>query len=411
MSVRPTSPIGARPSRWSAGRTLAVALVALSVLAACQSRNAGDVLDPAGGAATVETNPPASAAPSSPAPRAQTLGKGDTKVSMLLPLSASGSAGEKGRSMFDAAKLAMADLGNERLTLSIEDTRGNSKAASDLVVKAMASGAKVIIGPTELEAANHLAAISGPTRAPVLVLADNFAGAPGIYAMALNEADSAAAGAAAVAQKGKRKFVLFVARGGAAGAIERRVENGLSITGASIALTLPFDPSAEAEKAAADMTATVSAPEGIVIATGDASPLPLLQALKARGFSADKLAVIGTARWLDLPLADPLYQGAYVAGLDQSETGPIADRFKATYGYPADVNAAYAYDSVALTAGIAAALGSKGFTRPVIESRTGFRGSTGVFRFRPDGASERTMSLYRIEKGAPRKIANAVAGY
>ncbi|PLP58339.1 ABC transporter substrate-binding protein [Mesorhizobium loti] len=393
-------------------RTLLAALPVLA-LAACQSKTAGDVLDPSGGAVSPEansaTNSPAQSA--GPAPSAQTFGSGETKVFMLLPLSAGGSMGEKGRRMFDAAKLAMTDLGNQTITLSVQDTRGDSTVAKDLVVKAMSAGARVIIGPTELDAAQRLTAISGPTRPPILVLAENFPGAPSLYAMALNEADSAAAGAAAIAQKGKRKFVLFVARGPIAGAIEKRVVNGLSITGASLALTMPFDPAAEAEKAATDMLATVSAPEGVVIAIGDASPLPILRALKARGISADKISVIGTARWLEQPLADPLVQGVYVAALDKSEAGPIADRFKATYGYAPDVNAVYAYDSVALTAGIAGAMGPKGFTRQVIENKNGFRGSAGVFHFRADGASERSMSFYRIEKGTPKKIANSVTGF
>ncbi|MGN6142267.1 MAG: ABC transporter substrate-binding protein [Mesorhizobium sp.] len=395
-----------RPARgW---RALLKALPAVLLLAACQSKNAGEVLDPAGGGSA----PAASQSdPRNTPPSAQTLGKGATKVGMLLPLSASGSLGEKGRKMFDAAKLAMADLGNDQLTLSIEDTRGDDATAKDLVVKAMSSGASIVIGPTELDAARRLSAIVGPKRPPVLVLAENFPGTPGVYAMALNEADSAAAGAAAITQKDKRKFVLFVARGPAASAIEKRVANALSITGASIALTVPFDPGTEAEKAATDMTAVVAAPEGIVIATGDASPLPLLNALKARGVAAGKVAIIGTDRWLERSVADPAYQGAYVAALDRNETGPIADRFKAIYGYPADVDVAYAYDSVALTAGIAGALGAKGFTREVLENKNGFRGSTGLFRFRSDGASERSMSFYRIEKGVPKKIANSVSGY
>ncbi|MCG7507136.1 ABC transporter substrate-binding protein [Mesorhizobium retamae] len=395
------------------GSSRGMLLAALPVLAlvACQSKTAGDVLDPGGASSETKS---ASENPTSPAgslPGSQTLGNGETRVSMLLPLSAGGAIGEKGRRMSDAAKLAMSDLGNQYITLSIQDTRGDSTVAKDLVVKAMAAGAKVIIGPVELDAAQRLTSISGPTRPPVLVLAENFSGAPSLYAMALNEADSAAAGAAAIAQKGKRKFVLFVAKGPIAGAIEKRVVNGLSITGASLALTVPFDPATGAEKAAADMLATVATPEGVVIAIGDASPLPILRALKAQGISPDKVAIVGTARWLEQPLADPLLQGVYVAALDKNETGPIADRFKATYGYAPDVNAIYAYDSVALTAGIAGAMGPKGFTRQVIENRNGFRGSTGVFHFRADGASERAMSLYRIEKGAARKVANSVSGY
>lgn len=399
-------------SNWALlNRRVFLAVLPALALAACQSKTAGDVLDPGSSAASSETKIASPAPSGGPAPSAQTFGSGETKVFMLLPLSAGGGMGEKGRRMFDAAKLAMTDLGNQYLTLSIQDTRGDSVVAKDMAVKAMAAGAKVIIGPAELDAAQRLTSISGPTRPPVLVLAENFAGAPSLYAMALNEADSAAAGAAAIAQKGKRKFVLFVARGPIAGAIEKRVTNGLSITGASLALTMPFDPASEAEKAAADVLATVSAPEGVVIAIGEASPLPILRALKARGISADKVSIIGTARWLEQPLADPSFQGVYVAALDKSEAGPIADRFKATYGYAPDVNAIYAYDSVALTAGIAGAMGPKGFTRQVIENKNGFRGSAGVFHFRADGASERSMSFYRIDKGTPKKIANSVAGY
>ncbi|QDC03076.1 ABC transporter substrate-binding protein [Mesorhizobium sp. 8] len=383
-------------------------LPAALLLAACQSNNASGVLDPANGGSAPATSQPA---PQNTAPSAQTLGKGATRATMLLPLSAPGTLGEKGRKMFDAAKLAMADMGNDLLTLSIQDTRGDSTNAKDLVVKAMSSGASIIIGPVELDATQRLSAISGPKRPPVLALAENFSGVPGIYAMALNEADSAAAGAAAIAQKGKRKFVLFVTRGPSAGAIEKRVANGLSITGASLALTVPLDPGREAEKAASDMTAVVTAPEGVVIATGDASPLPLLQALKARNITASKVSIIGTDRWLEHSLADPAYQGAYVAALDRNETGPIADRFKAAYGYAADVDVAYAYDSVALTAGIANALGAKGFTRQVLENKNGFRGSTGVFHFLADGASERSMPLYRIDRGTPKKIADSVTGY
>src|SRR6185369_3127377 len=111
---------------------------------------------------------------------------GSTKITMLLPLSAQGTVGEDGRKMLDAAKLAMTDLGNNLLTLSVEDTRGDPAYSKDLAVKAITSGSKVVIGPTELPAAQHIAKLSGSTRPPVLALADNFAGGPGVYAVRLS---------------------------------------------------------------------------------------------------------------------------------------------------------------------------------------------------------------------------------
>ncbi|TGS51523.1 ABC transporter substrate-binding protein, partial [Mesorhizobium sp. M3A.F.Ca.ET.201.01.1.1] len=94
-----------------------------------------------------------------------------------------------------------------------------------------------------------------------------------------------------------------------------------------------------------------------------------------KGIPGKSTSVVGTNRWLEYP-ASPLFEGAYIATLDQHETGPISDRFKTTFNYQADVNVAYAYDMVALTAGIASAAGPTGFNRQVFENPNGFRGST-----------------------------------
>ncbi|MDG4882629.1 ABC transporter substrate-binding protein [Mesorhizobium sp. WSM4884] len=395
----------------------AVALVA--TLSGCQSKSgASDVLDPSAIAApasqassTTTTAPAQLTASSAAAPKGNlTLGSGPTKITMLLPLSAPGSAGEDGRKMYDAARLAMTDLGDKLLTLTIEDTRGDSGYAKDLAVKAITSGgAKAIIGPDELAAAQHLAKLSGTQRPPVLALADNFAGGPGVYSVRLSEADSAAAGAAAVASKGAKKFVLLVPAGSNAGVIEARVGNALSIYGAALAVTLPYSAS-DGAKVVSDMGSLVEAPDAVIVASGDGSPTPVLAALKAKGIPGKAVSLIGTDRWLERPI-DPLYEGAYIATLDQSETGPIADRFKATYNYQADVNVAYAYDMVALSAGIASSVGPNGFSKQVLENASGFRGSTGLFRFRADGSSQRSMPFFKVEKGKLKLVEKQTSGF
>jgi hypothetical protein len=329
---------------------------------------------------------------------------------MLLPLSAPGTSGENGRKMLDGTKLAMSDLGNALLTVTVEDTKGDSAHASDLAVKAITSGATIVIGPVELAAAQHIAKLSGSNRPPVLALADNFAGAPGVYAVRLNEADSAAAGAAGLAAKGRKKFVLLVAAGANASAIEKRVANSLSIYGATLAVTVPYSAGTGGAKAVDDMGSLVDTPDAIVIASGDDSPSQVLAALKSKGIPGKTVAVVGTNRWLEHPI-DPLLEGTYIATLDPTETGPIADRFRTTYNYPADANVAYAYDMVALTAGIASAVGPGGINRQVIENHNGFRGSTGLFRFRADGSSERSMPFYQVQKGALKLVAKSTSGY
>lgn len=386
----------------------AIALALAATLSGCQSKGSvSEVLDPAQIAAP---NAPAGVAAATAPQATQSLGTGSTKITMLLPLSAPGTVGQDGRKMFDAARLAMTDLGNNLITLTVEDTRGDSGYAKDLAVKAITTGSMVVIGPSELPAAQNIAKLSGSNRPPVLALADNFAGGPGVYAVRLSEADSAAAGAAAIATKGARKFVLLVAGGANAGAVEKRVANGLSIYGASLAVTLPYSLTDGGAKAIADMGSLVEAPDAVIVASGDASPAPLLAALKSKGIPGKTTKLIGTDRWLEHPM-DPLFEGAYIATLDQGETGPIADRFKTTYNYQPDVNVAYAYDMVALTAGIASAVGPDGFSKQVLENPSGFRGSTGLFRFRADGSSQRSMPFYRVEKGALKLVEKSTSGF
>ena len=394
-----------RLTRWFLRKAIVPAL--LIGLAACQS--GGDVADDPGAAADNQTGGTETAAA---AQKSMTLGKGSMKVAMLLPLSASGSLGEEGRKMRDGAQLAMADMGNDLITLTIEDTRGDGALAKKMTVEAMGSGAKAVIGPAELLAARQLAQVSGTKRPPVLALAENFAGSPGVYSVRLSEADSAAAAAAALAARGKRKFVLFVADGASSEAVAKRLENSLSIYGASLVVTMPYTvEGGGAEKAVSNMAALVDKPEAIVIASGGGNPSAIVSPLKSKGFLGKGVALIGTSRWLAQPLNDPLLDGAYIAALDHAETGPIATRFKATFHYDADVNVAYAYDMVALAAGIASAAGPKGMTRQVLENPTGFRGSTGLFRFRADGASERSMPFYQIKNGSLKQIEKSISGF
>lgn len=390
---------------------LAAALALPLGLAACQSGAEGD--DVLGtGAETVTASSGTAQAKSGPTRSGETLGKGPVKVAMLLPLSAGGTAGDRGRKMRDAAALAMADMGDNLLTLTVADTGGDEGRARTLTTSALASGAKLVIGPSEPGAVRQLAAISGTNRPLVLALADNYAGAPGVYSVRLNEADSAAAGAAAIAAKGARKFVLFTAEGEAGKTIEKRVANSLSIYGATLAVAVPFGPSTGgSEKAVNDMTALVSDPQAIVIASGSANPAPLVAALKAKGLLGKNITLVGSNRWLEHGIDEPTMQGAYIATLDSAEIGPIADRFRKTYNYEPDVNVAYGYDTVALAAGIASALGPKGFTKKVIESPTGFRGSTGIFRFRDDGAGERAMPFFRIDKGLLKQVEKSTSGF
>ena len=355
----------------------------------------------------------ATAAPNAvPVSGGQTIGSGSTKVTMLLPVSAQGTLGERGRNMRDAATLAMNDLGNNLITLTIVDTGGLDARAKKLAVDALSSDSSIIIGPVELNAAKQLALVSGSKRAPILALADNFAGAPGVYSVPLSEANSAAAGVAAIAQSGGKKFVLLVPEGAESNIVEQRVANSAANVGATLSVTVRYGPTTSSvQKVTSDLASLIETVDAIVIATGNNNPAPLMSALRNSGLAKDGVRIIGTNRWQEYPLNVPVFEGVQIATIDQSEIGPIQSRFKAAYGRDADVYAGYAYDQIALSAGVASSVGPKGFTRQLLENPSGFRGSTGFFRLRANGSSDRSMPLYTVKQGKLELVSKSSANF
>src|SRR3546814_469805 len=67
------------------------------------------------------------------------------KVGLLLPLS--GSRADVGQALLNAAQLALFDLGGERFTLVVRDTKGTPEGAAAAAEAALAEQAVLLLGP------------------------------------------------------------------------------------------------------------------------------------------------------------------------------------------------------------------------------------------------------------------------
>ena len=107
---------------------------------------------------------------SSPPPPSQApaIGTGQTKVALILPLSAQGNAGAVGLSMRNAAELAVSEF-NADLQLLIKDDGGNPQGAQQAAQQALQEGAQLILGPlfvTEKDVWRAVGAVERPARPP-----------------------------------------------------------------------------------------------------------------------------------------------------------------------------------------------------------------------------------------------------
>ena len=62
---------------------------------------------------------------------------------------------------------------------------------------------------------------------------------------------------------------------------------------------------------------------------------------------------------------------------------------------------------MALVALLAPGEAYKRFTKPALMDPNGFAGVTGVFRFRPDGTSERGLAVLEMNREGPRVVSPA----
>src|SRR5215472_3280618 len=87
------------------------------------------------------------AAPAGPAQQPTSIGNGQVKVGLILPMSASGNAGLAATSMKNAAEMALAEFQNPNIQLLVKDDGGSPQGAQQGAQQAVSEGAEIILGP------------------------------------------------------------------------------------------------------------------------------------------------------------------------------------------------------------------------------------------------------------------------
>ena len=113
--------------------------------------------------------------------------------------------------------------------------------------------------------------------------------------------------------------------------------------------------------------------------------------------------MIGTGVW-DIPGigAETMLRGAWYAAPDPARRADFERRFTATYGRPPHRLATLAYDGVGLAGQLARLKPGGDFSAEAITNPNGWSGVDGIFRFLPDGRSERALAVIEIQAG-PRR--------
>jgi branched-chain amino acid transport system substrate-binding protein len=371
-------------------------IVAAAALAACT--NIGDRFSAGPAAQPGEPPPPT------------TLGAGQVRVALILPLSAPGNAGIAAQSMKNAAEMALDEFKNPNIQLLVKDDAGAPQTAQGAAQQSVDEGAEMILGPLFAQSVSAVSQVARGRGIPVIAFStDASVASRGVYLLSFLPESDVRRIVEYSASRGKRSFAALLPDNAYGSVVEASVQQEVPRhSGRIVALEkYPLDPNKMADPVRR-VAQVANRVDSIFIPDNEDAPR-IAAMLASSGANLKRVQLLGTGLWGDdmrIAAATQL-DGAWYAAPDPAGFRNFAARYRARYGAEPVRTAALAYDAVALVAALVKTQGQQRFSESVLTNSSGFAGIDGVFRFRRDGTNERGLAVMRVTPTGGQPISPA----
>jgi len=370
-------------SQRSLGRGLAVA--ALTVfLAACK--------------VVPESRPPVVTPTPTPGPSADVLptDTGRHRVALLVPLSGENAA--VGRSIANAATMALLDTNADNLRITTYDTGTDAGSAA---ANAIRDGNKLILGPLVREDVQPVLARARPAGVPLVTFSnDTSIAAPDVFVMGHSPEQSITRTVAYASQQGARRFAALMPNGDYGTRASAAYSQAVAGVGGTLVATERYDRGNTSIVSAAERLKARGNIDAVLIAEGSRLSTMAATTLKAGG---TQVFLLGTDLWSGesaLANSTPM-RGAWFSAVSDARYRQFVTSYQSRFGEEPYRIATLGYDSVLLALRIARDWRpGTNFPAGRMLAADGFLGLDGPFRFRDNGIGERAMEVRQIGNGA-----------
>jgi ABC-type branched-subunit amino acid transport system substrate-binding protein len=369
-----------------------------------------------------EETPQPSTAPPPATTRPQTgspvTPDGKIRIALLLPLT--GRAAAIGQAMQKAAEMSLFESGAKELSLAAYDSGDTAAQAQEAYRRARLDGVALVLGPLFGNSAAALAPSVKAGGANVIAFSnDESAAQPGVWIMGIAAPPQVRRVVDYAVSSGIKRFATFAPQTAYGEQMSRTLESHVAVRGGTVVAAEPFaenspDLNAPAQRLAQEAKIDDPAAGKLAVltpVTPDRLP-KVLDALSSAGIDTKSVQLIGTGVWDVAGIgADPLLRGAWYAAPDPDKRADFERKYIATYGRPPQRLATLAYDAVALAAALARLKPGGDFSAEAITNPNGWSGVDGVFRFLPDGRSERALAVLEIQANRNSVVSPAPTGF
>ncbi|WP_051608983.1 penicillin-binding protein activator [Fodinicurvata fenggangensis] len=398
-------------------------------LAACQSQQA---TQPDSGAQQVGE----SAAPESQAGmdgEFAAYDDGRTRIALLAPLS--GEHRALGRSLVNAAQMALFRLAGNDFELVVKDAGDTAREAQDAMDEALNEDVQLVLGPLFSQSVSAI----GPqaTRAGVPVLAfsnDRSVAAPGVYVMGIGPANDITRVIQYSVEQGRDRIAILAPRNSYGQAVQDAAQRAASRYGATITQSASYDPAdvdisndvralaQSASQTSGDQTTISGSGMGVtgfnslLIPAGGREVENIAPLLPYYDINPEIVQLLGSRLWENGNLGrDPVLSGGWFAAPEHNNWETFARQYEDLYGEEPPRVASIAYDATALAAALArdAETGDNSmvYDEAVLTDSDGYTGVDGLFRMLPNGEVERGLAVYELTDNGFQRLDPAPSSF
>jgi hypothetical protein len=355
--------------------------------------------------------PPAAAPQGAPAPQGATIGTGQVKAALILPLTAPGNAGVAGQAMRNAAEMAIAEFSSPNIQLLVKDDGGTAEAARAGAQQALDEGAEIILGPLFAQSVSFVGQVARPRNVPVIAFStDANVASAGVYLLSFLPESDVERVVQYATSAGKHSYAALIPDNPYGTVVEAAFKQAVARRSGDQIVVLeryPHDKAAMAGPIRNVAQASARADALFIADGGDAVP-DVVQTITADGVNIKRMQLLGTGLWDDPRIfATPALDGGLYAAPDGVGYRSFATRYRSRYQQDPVRTATLSYDAVALIAALVKTQGPQRFSAQVLTNPSGFSGIDGLFRFRADGTNERGLAVLRVSAGGSQVVSPA----
>lgn len=348
---------------------------------------------------------------SAPKQQPATIGAGQIRVGLVLPLSAQGNAAVAAQSLKNAADLALAEFQNPDIQLLVKDDAGNAQTAQQVTQQAIEEGAEIILGPLFAVAIPGAAQAARARNIPIIAFStDSSVAGRGVHLLSFLPETDVNRIVSHAARNGKKSYAAMLPSNAYGNVVEIAFKQAAARFGGRIVSFERYNAgdAGQMQNAARNVAQALRGADSLFLADDGEALVQVAAALQAGGANLRAVQLLGTGLW-DHPqvFAAPALQNGWYAAPDGAGFRAFAGRYRARYGSDPVRTATLAYDAVALVAALAKTQGAQRFSEQILTNASGFTGIDGLFRFRPDGTNERGLAVMSVTSGGGQVISAA----